>query len=228
MSSRPRWPGSPTRASWSRSRMRPGPVTAPWRPSASTGPASWRGTASRIRLPPGTWAGAWTPPPPSRCLPAMTGPGGRPSISWPTSCAPRCAGRPAPSAGRRRTGWRSRWPSCPSPAVFPASPSGGTSRPRGSRRTTATRPPRCAAPPGAAKSRHFGDDALRLLQEAADAAVRAGEAAAAAADLAEAAEMLRPHCGADGHRSGRRPGARADRPRAGRWPAGTWPRSPGC
>ena len=47
---------------------------------------------------------------------------------------------------------------------------------------------RCAA--GAAKSRHFGDDALRLLQEAADAAVRAGEADAAAADLAEAAEML--------------------------------------
>ena len=47
---------------------------------------------------------------------------------------------------------------------------------------------RCAA--GAAKSRHFGDDALRLLQEAADAAVRAGEPAGAAADLAEAAEML--------------------------------------
>src|SRR5205085_7774432 len=43
---------------------------------------------------------------------------------------------------------------------------------------------------GAAKSRHFGDDALRLLQEAADAAVRAGEAASAAADLAEAAELI--------------------------------------
>ena len=47
---------------------------------------------------------------------------------------------------------------------------------------------RCAA--GAAKSRHFGDDALRLLLQAADAAVRAGEAAGAAADLAEAAELL--------------------------------------
>jgi predicted ATPase/DNA-binding CsgD family transcriptional regulator len=47
---------------------------------------------------------------------------------------------------------------------------------------------RCAA--GAAKSRHFGDDALRLHQEAADAAVRAGDRAGAAADLAEAAEMI--------------------------------------
>jgi predicted ATPase/DNA-binding CsgD family transcriptional regulator len=47
---------------------------------------------------------------------------------------------------------------------------------------------RCAA--GAAKSRHVGDDALRLLLQAADAAVEAGEAATAAADLAEAAEML--------------------------------------
>ncbi|HWM95455.1 MAG TPA: LuxR C-terminal-related transcriptional regulator, partial [Streptosporangiaceae bacterium] len=47
---------------------------------------------------------------------------------------------------------------------------------------------RCAA--GAAKSRHFGSDALRLLQEAADAAIRAGEAATAAADLAEAAELI--------------------------------------
>ena len=47
---------------------------------------------------------------------------------------------------------------------------------------------RCAA--GAAKSRHFGDDALRLLLQAADAAVRAGEVATAAADLAEAAELL--------------------------------------
>ncbi len=47
---------------------------------------------------------------------------------------------------------------------------------------------RCAA--GAAKSRHFGDDAVRLLQQAADAAIRAGEAATAAADLAEAAELL--------------------------------------
>jgi hypothetical protein len=43
---------------------------------------------------------------------------------------------------------------------------------------------------GAAKSRHFGDDALRLLQEAADAAVQAGEVADAAADLAEAAELI--------------------------------------
>ena len=42
--------------------------------------------------------------------------------------------------------------------------------PDASRAATALR---CAA--GAAKSRHFGDDALRLLQEAADAAVRAGE-----------------------------------------------------
>jgi predicted ATPase/DNA-binding CsgD family transcriptional regulator len=47
---------------------------------------------------------------------------------------------------------------------------------------------RCAA--GAAKSRHFGDDAFRLLQAAADAAIRAGDHAGAAVDLAEAAEML--------------------------------------
>ena len=46
---------------------------------------------------------------------------------------------------------------------------------------------RCAA--GAAKSRHFGDDALRLHLAAADAAVRAGDRAGAAMDLAQAAEM---------------------------------------
>ena len=84
---------------------------------------------------------------PRAAVRATTGPGGRRSTSWPTSCGPRCAGRRlTPSDGRRRTGWRSRWPSCASPAVFPASPSGGTSRPRSSRRTPATRPPRCAAP----------------------------------------------------------------------------------
>jgi predicted ATPase len=43
---------------------------------------------------------------------------------------------------------------------------------------------------GAAKSRHFGDDAFRLHQAAAEAAVRAGDRAGAAADLAEAAEMI--------------------------------------
>jgi predicted ATPase/DNA-binding CsgD family transcriptional regulator len=42
---------------------------------------------------------------------------------------------------------------------------------------------------GAAKSRHFGDDALRLHVAAADAAVLAGDRAGAAADLAHAAEM---------------------------------------
>ncbi|MBX6749004.1 MAG: ATPase [Micromonosporaceae bacterium] len=46
---------------------------------------------------------------------------------------------------------------------------------------------RCAA--GAAKSRHVGDDALRLHLAAADAAVQAGDQAGAAADLAYAAEM---------------------------------------
>ena len=43
---------------------------------------------------------------------------------------------------------------------------------------------------GAARSRHFGDDALRLHQAAAEAAVRAGDRAGAAADLAEAAELI--------------------------------------
>src|SRR5215470_13982612 len=43
---------------------------------------------------------------------------------------------------------------------------------------------------GAALSRHFGDDAFRLYQAAADAAVRAGDRAGAAADLARAAELL--------------------------------------
>jgi predicted ATPase len=42
---------------------------------------------------------------------------------------------------------------------------------------------------GAAKSRHVGDDALRLHQAAADAAVRAGDRAGAAANLAQAAEL---------------------------------------
>jgi predicted ATPase/DNA-binding CsgD family transcriptional regulator len=45
----------------------------------------------------------------------------------------------------------------------------------------------CAA--GAAKSRHFGDDALRLHLAAADAAVRTGDPVGAAMDLAQAAEM---------------------------------------
>jgi predicted ATPase/DNA-binding CsgD family transcriptional regulator len=43
---------------------------------------------------------------------------------------------------------------------------------------------------GAAESRHFGDDALRLRQAAADAALRAGDHAAAAADLARNAELI--------------------------------------
>ena len=43
---------------------------------------------------------------------------------------------------------------------------------------------------GAARSRHFGDDAFRLHQAAAEASVRAGDRAGAAADLAEAAEMM--------------------------------------
>ena len=42
---------------------------------------------------------------------------------------------------------------------------------------------------GAAKSRHFGNDALRLQLAAADAALRAGDRAGAAMDLAQAAEM---------------------------------------
>ena len=42
---------------------------------------------------------------------------------------------------------------------------------------------------GAAKSRHFGNDALRLQLAAAEAAVRAGDRAGAAMDLAQAAEM---------------------------------------
>jgi predicted ATPase len=42
---------------------------------------------------------------------------------------------------------------------------------------------------GAAKSRHVGDDALRLHQAAAEAAVRAGDRAEAATDLALAAEL---------------------------------------
>jgi predicted ATPase/DNA-binding CsgD family transcriptional regulator len=46
---------------------------------------------------------------------------------------------------------------------------------------------RCAA--GAALSRHFGDDAMRLHLAAADAAIRAGDRAGAAIDLAQAAEM---------------------------------------
>ncbi|GAB1818747.1 ATP-binding protein [Herbidospora sp. RD11066] len=44
---------------------------------------------------------------------------------------------------------------------------------------------------GAALSRHFGDDALRLHVAAADAAVLAGDRAGAAADLAQAAELCR-------------------------------------
>jgi predicted ATPase/DNA-binding CsgD family transcriptional regulator len=43
---------------------------------------------------------------------------------------------------------------------------------------------------GAAKSRHFGDDAIRLHRAAADAALRAGDRAGAAVDLAQAAELI--------------------------------------
>ncbi|HEU5333630.1 MAG TPA: LuxR C-terminal-related transcriptional regulator [Actinocrinis sp.] len=43
---------------------------------------------------------------------------------------------------------------------------------------------------GAAESRHFGDDALRLRRCAADAALRAGDRAGAAGDLARNAELI--------------------------------------
>ncbi|HEY2551142.1 MAG TPA: ATPase, partial [Streptosporangiaceae bacterium] len=43
---------------------------------------------------------------------------------------------------------------------------------------------------GAAETRHFGNEAMRLHQAAADAAVRAGESALAARCLAKAAEMV--------------------------------------
>jgi predicted ATPase/DNA-binding CsgD family transcriptional regulator len=43
---------------------------------------------------------------------------------------------------------------------------------------------------GAAESRHFGSDALRLRRAAADAAIRAGDRAAAASDLARNAELI--------------------------------------
>ena len=85
---------------------------------------------------------------------------------------------------------------------------------------------RCAA--GAARSRHFGDDAFRLQLAAADAAVRAGDPAGAAMDLAQAAEMCNRMPGLMATRPQRRPGGRADRPGARRWRAGTWPRRPGC
>ena len=57
---------------------------------------------------------------------------------------------------------------------------------------------------GAAKARHVGDDAFRLHQAAAEAAIRAGNRAEAATDLAEAAEMI-----------GRTPGLMATAPAAG-------------
>jgi predicted ATPase/DNA-binding CsgD family transcriptional regulator len=47
---------------------------------------------------------------------------------------------------------------------------------------------RCAA--GAAESRHFGNEALRLRRCAADAALRAGDRAGAAGDLARNAELI--------------------------------------
>ena len=67
----------------------------------------------------------------------------------------------AAGAGRRRTGWRSRWPNWPSPAACPVSRSGGTSRPPSSRRTTARPRPRCAArrarpPPGTSATTRSG------------------------------------------------------------------------
>ena len=77
---------------------------------------------------------------------------------------------------------------------------------------------------GAAKSRHFGNDALRLQLAAADAAVRAGDRAGAAMDLAQAAEM----CNRTPGLMATLPPATARRtscsPGRGRWPAGTWRR----
>jgi hypothetical protein len=43
---------------------------------------------------------------------------------------------------------------------------------------------------GAAESRQFGNEALRLHRSAADAAIRAGERAGAAGDLARNAELI--------------------------------------
>jgi hypothetical protein len=48
---------------------------------------------------------------------------------------------------------------------------------------------------GAAESRHFGNDALRLRRAAADAAVRAGDRAGAAGDLARNAELINRSAG---------------------------------
>jgi predicted ATPase len=57
---------------------------------------------------------------------------------------------------------------------------------------------------GAAASRHFGNEALRLHRAAVDAALRAGDRAAAAGSLARAAELIN-----------RGPGMMAKRPAAG-------------
>ena len=64
---------------------------------------------------------------------------------------------------------------------------------------------------GAAETRHFGNEAMRLRRAAADAAVRAGDRAGAAADLAQVGRVDQPRAGADGDgRAARRRGG-ADR-----------------
>ena len=64
---------------------------------------------------------------------------------------------------------------------------------------------RCAA--GAAKSRHFGDDALRLQLAAADAAVRAGDRGRGGHGPGPGRRDVQPHAGLMATLPPRRPGA---------------------
>ena len=167
------------------------PGTGRWRPSASTAPGDWTPRAKRCRRRRATWAGAWMPPTRSGCRPGTTRAWRlafdqladelRAALRWAAGHAP-----PEPRAYRL--------------ALTLAGLTFARGLPGESQRRyeqaaelaadagEAATALRWAA--GAAKSRHVGDDAFRLHQAAADAAVRAGDRAGAAADLAEAAEMI--------------------------------------
>ena len=193
--SRPSWPGSPTRACWSRSRSRAGLATAPWRPSASTASSGSTDAGESVEALSRHlgWCLAEQRCPRGRVPRRSSVPGGPRSIRSPTSCAAalRLGGRSM--LGRRAEAYRlaidvGRTELHPRHArrVAAALRAGGRAGRRDDRAAAAP----CAAPraprsPDISATRRCGCAGPRPTRR-----VRAGDRAGAAGDLARAAELI--------------------------------------
>ena len=187
-------------------RSRAGPATAPWRRSASTASTGSTRRASRSRRGRGTCGGAWTGALPSSVASREADGAWRAAFD---QVADELRGALAWAAGDPR--YR---PEAYRLAIGLAELSfirgmPGESQRRYEQAAELAADDRAAADAlrsaaGAAESRHFGNEALRLRQRAADAAIRAGDRAGAAGDLARNAELIN-----------RGPGLMATEPAAG-------------